>query len=87
MSRVEWERIIERLGFEPKAGDFSTLLDLQCPMLSPDRRCNVYDIRPLICRLWGLVRTMRCPWGCVPERWLSHEDGHRLLARVEAIGA
>jgi hypothetical protein len=83
MTRPEWERIIERLGYEPR-GDAS----LVCPML--DRatgRCRVYDIRPTICFLWGMVRSMACPWGCVPSRWLSEREGHELLERVARVAA
>ncbi len=79
MSRVEWERIGDCLGLYPE-GDAS----LVCPML--DRatgRCSVYLIRPLICRLWGMVRKMRCPWGCRPERWVSDKEARELLARIE----
>jgi hypothetical protein len=32
-----------------------------------DGRCMVYDIRPMICRIWGAVEDMPCPFGCVPE--------------------
>jgi Fe-S-cluster containining protein len=42
----------------------------ECPALSGNS-CSIYSVRPLICRLWGVVRAMRCPWGCEPERWLS----------------
>ncbi|MDP3767828.1 MAG: hypothetical protein Q8S13_07420, partial [Dehalococcoidia bacterium] len=51
MSRGEWARITERLGYTPE-GDAS----LRCPMLVGNH-CNVYAIRPLICRLWGLVES------------------------------
>src|SRR5262245_66265757 len=35
--------------------------------------CSIYNQRPLICRLWGLVDMpdMQCSYGCEPERWLS----------------
>ena len=82
MSRVEWRRIIDRLGYAPK-GDAT----MACPMLGrKDGRCRVYDIRPGICRLWGLVASMPCPFGCVPEGGLlSDADGHEVLRRIEEI--
>jgi uncharacterized protein len=83
MTKPEWERIIERLGHEPR-GDAS----LVCPMLGrATGRCRVYEERPTICRLWGLVRSMACPLGCVPSRWLSEREGHELLDRVARIAA
>lgn len=30
------------------------------------RRCTVYAVRPMICRLWGVTTDMACPWGCQP---------------------
>jgi hypothetical protein len=56
-----------------------------CPMLV-DRRCSIYEVRPMTCRLWGLVDRMRCPYGCQPERLLTDEEGKQLLAQAEAIG-
>ena len=79
MSRIEWERIGKKLKGYPMA------TSLTCPMLKQGL-CSVYAIRPMICRLWAVVETMRCPWGCVPERFLSHEEGLIFLARISEIG-
>lgn len=56
--------------------------DATCPSLTASGRCAVYSVRPMICRVWGLVREMACPWGCVPDRWLSGREVQRLLASV-----
>ena len=37
------------------------------------------------CRLWGIVETMKCEWGCVPERYLTHEEGFEFLERAREI--
>lgn len=79
MSRIEWQRIQKRLGFTPKA------VSLTCPMLEQGL-CSVYTVRPMICRLWAVVETMRCPWGCVADRYLTHEEGLVFLARAGEIG-
>lgn len=78
MTRVEWARITKRLKCAPKA------TTLTCPMLVNDR-CSVYTIRPTLCRLWGMVESMPCPWGCVPERYLTDAEGQDFLLRAEAI--
>lgn len=60
----------------------------ECTMLDHGSKlCRVYAMRPLICRLWGVVDSplMRCPFGCVPERWLTDEESRALLARVQAL--
>lgn len=80
MSVRERTRILERSG--PVKSDSSGT----CSMLA-ERRCTVYEIRPMVCRLWGLVRSMPCPYGCRPEGGLlSDEDGKRLLAAADRLG-
>lgn len=59
--------------------------DASCPHLTPLNRCSVYEIRPLICRLYGVVKAIRCEFGCVPERWLSDVKAHELLKRAEKL--
>jgi Fe-S-cluster containining protein len=63
-----------------------TDLSQDCPYLE-DGRCSVYDVRPLVCRLWGLVDApgLRCEHGCMPERWLTRDDALRLVRRSLAI--
>lgn len=81
MTEPEWKRIRLRLGFTPQA------ISTTCPMLVRDR-CSVYPLRPLICRLWGIVERMPCPWGCEPEpRHLTTRESYLLLARAQMIGA
>lgn len=60
--------------------------DIRCTYLDPEtKRCEVYDVRPLICRLYGLVEKMRCPHGCEPERWLTDGEASMLLIEVKGI--
>jgi len=41
----------------------------------------------MICRLWGLVASMPCPYGCRPEGGLLPDsEGARLLLEAEGIG-
>lgn len=58
---------------------------LRCPLLSNEGRCTVYSIRPLICRLWGMVQSMRCPFGCTPSRWVTPRESFKLLSEAERI--
>lgn len=56
-----------------------------CSMLTADRRCSVYPVRPMICRLWGLTEDLRCPYGCKPSRLLTVQEGYRFLQRAYEI--
>lgn len=61
--------------------------DLRCIYLARDQRaCTVHAIRPLICRVWGVVKRLSCRYGCVPDRWLSDPEFLALAQAVEAIG-
>ncbi len=67
--------------------DKSLLFDLQketCPALV-DGMCSVYEVRPLICRLFGAVPEMRCPHGCIPERWLTHEEAMDIFREIKEV--
>lgn len=84
MSRVEMGRAM-KLHRRPALIDPSTMA---CPLLV-DNRCSVYAVRPMICRLWGLVDFdgMRCHHGCVPERYLTYDEGQEFIRRAMEVGA
>lgn len=55
-----------------------------CPALV-DGRCSVYDVRPVICRLWGAVRKMPCEWGCQPDRYLTDGEAREILLLASQV--
>lgn len=76
-SDVEWQQMIEHHGGEPEPSH----PDL-CAFLK-NGRCTVYKARPAICRFWGIVQTMQCPWGCKPSpRYLTVWEMHQYLYRI-----
>lgn len=81
MSRLEWLRVRRHA---PGKGTLTPALT--CPMLRQGR-CAVYGVRPLICRLYGLIDDprMRCPFGCVPERWVTQAEAQALLEEAQEI--
>lgn len=91
MSPVEHQRMAERgrpiPGVIAKGQpDYVFSPHLRCPQLAGNGRCTVYAIRPMLCRIWGMVESMRCPFGCVPEGGFLPEDQCQLLMR-EAMEA
>jgi uncharacterized protein len=60
--------------------------DLTCAYLTPGGACRVYGVRPLICRVFGLVKRMSCPHGCVPDRWMTDQEFVALAREVETVG-
>ncbi len=83
MTSVEQRRIATRHGrILPLQASFDGL----CPALTMLGRCSVYADRPLVCRLFGLVPSMRCNFGCVPDGGLMTErDGYLTIARVAEL--
>lgn len=57
-----------------------------CEALTEDRRCAVYDLRPMVCRLWGAVEGLPCVYGCRPEGgYLSDAEGYWLIGESRRI--
>jgi len=58
----------------------------RCVYLTTNERCSAYAVRPLLCRAWGLIRSLSCMHGCVPDHWLKDTDFLRLAQAVERLG-
>ena len=61
---------IRRLPFKSEAEHDAALNDFNCVHLGPNG-CNVYEERPLICRLFGTTPRMPCPNGCRPAQMVD----------------
>ena len=83
-ARIRWAGY--RISFPRDA--VRKLPEFRCEALTEDGRCAVYELRPLICRLYGLTQSMRCEHGCQPRpRVLSDgEAGYLLTAAMLAGG-
>lgn len=83
------KEIFEKATGRPFPDPFVVLQStgLRCPELSVAGQCNAYSVRPLICRLWGVVDVdgMRCPHVCRPTRYLTDDESRRLMAEVDAL--
>jgi uncharacterized protein len=53
--------------------------------LADGGRCQVYQHRPLMCRLFGTVEDLRCPHGRGPLKLLPAEEGHALVLRYQRL--
>lgn len=82
LSKTERDSLRQRTGIMFVGNEPKRL----CPFLTKDKKCSVYDIRPLVCRLWGLTERMTCPHGCKPDRYLTDAEEFTLLSRVMYIG-
>ena len=102
MSRLERERIANTTGVNiplPLYPIRAMLADgkpRRCPALGPLNTCTVYEVRPLICRAFGMVVTnphtpsegpMMCDYGCIPDGVLSHQEFVRVMMDIYRLSA
>lgn len=80
-SGLEQQRVIDRTGHRLDV----IHEDGPCRFLTADRKCGIYNLRPAICRLYGLVPDMQCPHGCEPERWMTAKEGAEWLDEVTRL--
>ena len=64
----EWERIEDK-----RKG-----IGITCPY-AVNGRCDIYEQRPLVCRLYGTARKLKCPYGCKPEAFLSKKAETKVM--------
>ncbi|MEH6823206.1 MAG: YkgJ family cysteine cluster protein [Motiliproteus sp.] len=58
---------VSRLPIKTAAEHDKALADYNCPYLG-DKGCQVYEERPLICRLFGTTANLPCPNACAPSQ-------------------
>lgn len=87
MTEFERDRITKATGKKPNTHKDGRKV---CNFLV-DGKCSIYAIRPAICRIYGIDRSLPCIFGCEgantrPERWGSQLI-NRVSEAVEAYGA
>lgn len=85
MTRVEQQRIEEAGVHIPRGNVNTDVVVYACPALTIFGQCSVYEVRPLICRIWGTTKRTMCNYGCRPARWLTEPEAMLLIARAHDI--
>lgn len=96
VSRLELEIVTRAAG-----GTLPSSGTTDCPLITEDGCCSVYEDRPMVCRLWGTfywpesvvapgvisedARGWQCPHGCRPERELTLPEFLALMMELESI--
>ena len=95
LSRLEYLRCIKASGRAAEDVKQQMQNNLKqkiytCPLLNTEtNRCSVYDVRPAICRLFGVVKgELLCPHGYAPDpsALLSDAQSREILRKVEELG-
>lgn len=72
---------MEKKGMEKRVGVMKGPNAGVCPYLE-EGLCSIHEIRPIICRLYGIVKDdekMVCPHGCRPLKGLKGPQVGRIL--------
>ena len=69
-AKVEWDAVHDK----------RTATSITCPYASDDG-CDIYEHRPVLCRLFGAVPKMPCPHGCAPGKMLTSKEGEEIMKR------
>lgn len=97
MNEFERDRIIARTGKTPNGFDvrrvegsanvidMDNLKNQRCNLLNADGTCSVYDIRPMVCRLYGSVPGMSCPHDCHCDTPLTDDEGAAIIATLNSF--
>ena len=72
LSKGEFVQLTKVTGKAPK------VINGECNYLV-DNKCTVYKDRPSVCRLYGVVENMRCPYGCEAERILTEREARAIM--------
>lgn len=95
LSRLEYLRCIKASGRTAKDVKQQMQNNLKqgiytCPLLNAEtKKCTVYEVRPAICRLFGVVKgELICPHGYAPESTalISDEQSREILRKVDDLG-
>jgi len=65
-----------------RAGEYK--YDGLCAFLDGNKKCGVYDNRPLVCRIYGTSEIMLCE-DCVPEKYLDEEETRAIIKEYVKI--
>jgi hypothetical protein len=62
--------------------------EYRCPALTDDGKCGGYEVRPMVCRIWGASVDLICPYGCLPQEGalLTRARSQMLLEHATAAG-
>lgn len=80
MTDVEARRLQLVTHIKPRITSDATCIYLD------ETRCMAYAVRPYICRVWGVVKSLSCMHGCLPDRWLSATEFAEIGKLIEIIG-
>ncbi len=88
-SKIEIKRAREKMLKNPfnPVHALQNLQDKKIPCCAAlkERRCAIYNIRPAICRLYGVAEGIECQFGCKPDKLMTKQEAYDLIREIEAL--
>jgi hypothetical protein len=71
--------------------EFKDFLDIDkdgsCPYLNEDKKCQIYPVRPFLCRILGVIQPLPCPIKmCLPSKVLNQPCSDALYKAIYLHG-
>jgi Fe-S-cluster containining protein len=90
MSQAELDMVRERIPSFPGILEALRNADdgdqLMCPALMFGR-CTIHEVRPTVCRMFGVSEKLPCPYGCEPEGGpLPQKQSEEVMDDMRAAG-
>ena len=82
---MEWKIITAFLKEHGRKQQYAREILDMCPYLDTNKRCTIYEVRPAICRLYGVVQAMQCPHG-KSKQYLSDDEAISVLRACGVLG-
>lgn len=81
--RIEEENIRRYLKEHNIEYRYAKSLSDKCPYFE-DGRCVIYPVRPVICRLYGVVENLRCKY-VAAKHYLKKKAAHQIIKEIEKM--
>lgn len=85
-SKSERSRARARIGTDPFTNPKAIIAgkSMECRALK-NGRCSIHNIRPAICRLYGVAEGLKCTFGCTPKKHLNDTIANMVIRSVESL--
>lgn len=85
-SAIEAEIMQDNGIIPPSVRNHPTQGDMTCSHLTDSGKCAIYEHRPLVCRLFGAVKSLKCVHGCKPKNgYMSNEKVKKLIDKLDSL--
>ena len=75
-SKWEWDQVVDK----------RMATNINCPYIG-ENGCDIYEHRPIVCRMFGVVKKMQCPHRCGPHKLLTEKKESEIMNKYHLLFA